>query len=82
MQNAGIEFEHEDAKAWLEAAMVAEIDAVLNVTGKARVPVDIDARIARSPLVRGRGRILVNAAPSTSRYARYWVRNPLRKRMP
>jgi hypothetical protein len=53
MQNAGIEIEHEDAKAWLEAAMVAEIDAVLNVTGKAWVPVDIDARIARSRVVRG-----------------------------
>jgi hypothetical protein len=53
MQNAGMEFENEDAKAWLEAAMVAEIDAVLNVTGKARVPVNIDAWIARSRVVRG-----------------------------
>jgi DNA polymerase I len=37
-----------DAKAWLEKAMIEGMDTVLNGTGETRVPVDVEARIARS----------------------------------
>jgi DNA polymerase I-like protein with 3'-5' exonuclease and polymerase domains len=37
-----------DAKAWLEKAMIGGMDAVMNSAGKARVPVEVEARIARS----------------------------------
>jgi DNA polymerase I-like protein with 3'-5' exonuclease and polymerase domains len=37
-----------DAKAWLENAMIEGIDAVVNSAGKVRVPVKVEARIARS----------------------------------
>jgi DNA polymerase I len=36
------------AKAWLEKAMIGGMDAVMNSAGKARVPVEVEARIARS----------------------------------
>jgi DNA polymerase-1 len=35
------------AKTWLEKAMIEGMNAVMNSTGKARVPVEVDARIAR-----------------------------------
>ncbi len=37
-----------DAKAWLEGAMIEGMDAVMNSVGEARVPVEVEARIARS----------------------------------
>jgi hypothetical protein len=37
----------EEAKCWLEKAMVEGMDAVMNGTGKARMSVEIEARIAR-----------------------------------
>ena len=37
-----------ETKAWLEAAMTEGMDAVMNGTGGARVPVEVEARIARS----------------------------------
>jgi DNA polymerase I len=37
-----------DAKAWLEKAMIGGMDAVMNSAGKACVPVEVEARIARS----------------------------------
>jgi DNA polymerase I len=36
------------AKAWLEGAMIEGMDTVMNSAGKARVPVEVEARIARS----------------------------------
>jgi DNA polymerase-1 len=38
----------EETKRWLEKAMVEGMDAVMNGTGGARVPVEVEARIARS----------------------------------
>jgi DNA polymerase-1 len=37
-----------DVKAWLEKAMIEGMDTVMNSAGKARVPVEVEARIARS----------------------------------
>jgi DNA polymerase-1 len=37
-----------NAKAWLEGAMIEGMDAVMNGAGQARVPVGVEARIARS----------------------------------
>ncbi len=37
-----------DAKAWLEKAMIEGMEAVLNGTDGTCVPVEVDARIARS----------------------------------
>jgi DNA polymerase I-like protein with 3'-5' exonuclease and polymerase domains len=37
-----------DAKAWLEGAMIEGMDAAMNDTGKAPVPVKVEGRIARS----------------------------------
>jgi hypothetical protein len=37
-----------EAKAWLEKAMIKGMDAVIKSAGGARVPVEIEARIARS----------------------------------
>ena len=37
-----------DAKAWLEKAMIGGMDAVMNSTAEARVPVEVEARIAKS----------------------------------
>src|SRR5215213_5992745 len=37
-----------DAKAWLEKAMIEGMDAVMNSAGKACVPIEVEARIARS----------------------------------
>jgi DNA polymerase I len=37
-----------EAKACLEGAMIEGIDAVMNSAGKARVPIEIEARILRS----------------------------------
>jgi DNA polymerase-1 len=37
-----------DVKTWLEGAMIEGMDAVINSAGKARVPVEVEARIARS----------------------------------
>jgi DNA polymerase-1 len=37
-----------DAKAWLEKAMIEGMDAIMNDMGKAQVPVEVEARIARS----------------------------------
>jgi DNA polymerase I len=37
-----------DAKAWLEGAMIEAMDAVMNGTGEVDVPVEVEARIARS----------------------------------
>jgi DNA polymerase I-like protein with 3'-5' exonuclease and polymerase domains len=37
-----------EAKAWLEGAMIEGMDAVMNSAGEARVPVKVEARIARS----------------------------------
>jgi DNA polymerase-1 len=37
-----------DVKAWLEKAMIEGMDAVMNSAGKARVPVEVEVRIARS----------------------------------
>ena len=37
-----------DAKAWLERAMVEGMDTVLNGMDEGRVPVEVEARIARS----------------------------------
>jgi DNA polymerase I-like protein with 3'-5' exonuclease and polymerase domains len=37
-----------DAKAWLEKAMTEGIEAVLNSTDEVDVPVEVEARIARS----------------------------------
>ncbi len=42
-----------DAKAWLEKAMIEGMDAVLNGTGMAPVPIEVEARIARSWGVEG-----------------------------
>jgi DNA polymerase I-like protein with 3'-5' exonuclease and polymerase domains len=36
------------AKTWLEKAMVEGMDAVLNSTDEVYVPVEVEARIARS----------------------------------
>ena len=33
-----------DAKAWLEKAMIEGMDALMNSTGKARLPVEVEAR--------------------------------------
>ena len=38
----------EEAKAWLEKAMIEGMGAVLSDMGKAHVPVEVEARIARS----------------------------------
>ena len=38
----------ENARSWLEKAMVDGMDAVINGTGKAPVPVEVEARIVRS----------------------------------
>ncbi len=37
-----------DAKAWLEKAMIEGMEAVLNGTDEVDVPVEVEARIARS----------------------------------
>jgi DNA polymerase I-like protein with 3'-5' exonuclease and polymerase domains len=37
-----------DAQAWLEKAMIEGMNAVLNSTDERRVPVEVEARIARS----------------------------------
>jgi DNA polymerase I-like protein with 3'-5' exonuclease and polymerase domains len=37
-----------DAKAWLEGTMIEGMDAVINSTDEADVPVEVDARIASS----------------------------------
>jgi DNA polymerase-1 len=37
-----------EVKVWLEKAMIEGMDAVINSTGKAPVPVEVEARIARS----------------------------------
>jgi DNA polymerase I-like protein with 3'-5' exonuclease and polymerase domains len=37
-----------DAKAWLEEAMIEGIDAVMNGTDEVDVPVEVEARLARS----------------------------------
>jgi DNA polymerase I-like protein with 3'-5' exonuclease and polymerase domains len=37
-----------DAKAWLEKAMIDGMEAVLNGTDELDVPVEVEARIARS----------------------------------
>jgi DNA polymerase-1 len=37
-----------DAKAWLEGAMIEGMDTVLNSTDEVHVPVEVEARIARS----------------------------------
>jgi DNA polymerase I-like protein with 3'-5' exonuclease and polymerase domains len=37
-----------DAKAWLEKAMVEGMETVLNSTDEVDVPVEVEARIARS----------------------------------
>jgi hypothetical protein len=36
-----------DAKAWLERAMIEGVDTVMNSAGKARVPVEVEARMVR-----------------------------------
>ena len=36
------------AKAWLEKAMVEGMDAVIKGAGKARIPVEVEARIVSS----------------------------------
>jgi DNA polymerase I len=38
----------EDAKAWLEKAMIEGMDVVLNGKDEVRIPVEVEARIARS----------------------------------
>jgi DNA polymerase-1 len=38
----------EDAKAWLEKAMIEGMDALMNSTGKARLPVEVEVRTVRS----------------------------------
>jgi hypothetical protein len=43
----------EDAKAWLEKAMIDGMDAVLNCTNEVDVSVEIEARTGRSWGVRG-----------------------------
>jgi DNA polymerase I len=37
-----------DAEAWLESAMIEGMEAVLNGRDKVEVPVEIEARLARS----------------------------------
>jgi DNA polymerase I-like protein with 3'-5' exonuclease and polymerase domains len=37
-----------DVKAWLERAMIEGMEAVLNCTDEVHVPVEVEARIARS----------------------------------
>jgi DNA polymerase I len=37
-----------EAKVWLEKGMIEGMDAVVNGTGQARMPVEVEARIARS----------------------------------
>ncbi len=37
-----------EAKAWLEKAMIERIEAVLNGADEVHVPVEVEARIARS----------------------------------
>jgi len=37
-----------DAKAWLEGAMIAGMDTVLNGVDEGDVPVEVEGRIARS----------------------------------
>jgi DNA polymerase I-like protein with 3'-5' exonuclease and polymerase domains len=37
-----------EAKVWLKKAMVEGMDAVISNTGKIPVPVEVEARIARS----------------------------------
>jgi DNA polymerase I len=37
-----------DAKAWVEKAMIEAMDAVMNGTDEVVVPVEVEARIARS----------------------------------
>jgi hypothetical protein len=37
-----------DARAWLEKAMVEGMDAVMKGAGKARMPVEVEARIVNS----------------------------------
>ena len=34
--------------AWLEMAMIEGMDTVMNSAGRARVPVEVEARIARN----------------------------------
>jgi DNA polymerase I-like protein with 3'-5' exonuclease and polymerase domains len=36
-----------DAKAWLERAMIEGVGTVMNSAGKARVPVEVEARMVR-----------------------------------
>jgi DNA polymerase I len=38
----------QDVRTWLERAMVAGMDTILNSVGGVRVPVQVEARIARS----------------------------------
>ena len=38
----------EDVKAWLEKAMIEGMNVLLNGTDEVDVPVEVDARIARS----------------------------------
>ncbi len=38
----------EEAKAWLESAMVEAMDAILNSIGEAHVPVEVEWRVASS----------------------------------
>ena len=38
----------EETKRWLEKAMIEGMDNVMNVTGGTRMPVEVEARIARS----------------------------------
>ena len=42
-----------DAKAWLKKAMIEGMEAVLNPTDEVGVPVEVEARIARSWRERG-----------------------------
>jgi DNA polymerase I-like protein with 3'-5' exonuclease and polymerase domains len=41
-----------NAKVWLEKAMIDGMEAVLNGTGEGHIPVEVEARIARSWVVR------------------------------
>ena len=42
-----------ETKAWLEKAMIEGMDAVVNGTGKAPVPIEVEVRIAGSWGVEG-----------------------------
>jgi DNA polymerase I-like protein with 3'-5' exonuclease and polymerase domains len=37
-----------EVKAWLEGAMIEGVDTVLNSTGEAHVPVEVESRVASS----------------------------------